>query len=208
MKKGFLFFVCLISCGRDPEYITSHGIYVFCDEGVCYDKEEVEVATDIIIDELALQAPDIFTRQKCLKALEDTFSPALYFKKVLYDVPGSCPTATEPMKECKGFKCEGYADRWCAGQTFLQDWNMPEMKIAAYDLECLANSALEHEFIHFFQGIVQHKIDYDHAWEPYWSNACTEEKYPVPADKLVCQQSAVTVINKKTLCDSVCIYGC
>ncbi|MEK6880647.1 MAG: hypothetical protein AABY22_13605, partial [Nanoarchaeota archaeon] len=181
MKK---IFICLflISCGPKPVFVTEQGLNVYCEEAVCFSKEHFDVSTEILISNLIQKDPKNYSYDKIHNMLESEDQwHDIYVKEKKIGSIGSCPSSTDPNRRCEGFECgKSSKSGWCFGLTknkTVYDVKYYEIYFAKF-YECFAGNAYLHEMIHFFQEKMTGFRDYDHATEPLWSSACTEEKYP------------------------------
>lgn len=210
MKKNivFSFFLLFISCAYPkPIYITSQGLNVYCDEGVCVPQEEVETAIDLTIAELAKQVPKDFSYERINELLlAQQKWHDIVFRKQKIGPKGSCPTDEDPARRCRGFKCSVNPNGWCGGLTHtinIYGFDTTRMHVVKYH-DCVSSNALVHELLHFFHRLVLMKIDGDHLWEPYWPSACTEKKYPDEEERKVCEKESIVRAANWELCKNSC----
>ena len=70
--------------------------------------------------------------------------------------------------------------------------------------DCIAVSALTHEFVHFFHRLVLKITDAPHSREPYWPSACKEEDYSSKEEFKMCQSTSVCRIANWELYENSC----
>ena len=199
------------SCAHFPEprYVTSHGFNIFCEsDKVCYSQKTVEDATNFLIDELEHQLPELYSREDIDMHLNAQYQwHSINFVDIKEGPPGSCATEGDPLRACRGFPCEASSSGWCAGlASYKRDSNgflLTTMTVAQF-YDCVSMNALTHELIHFFHRLILNKSDREHAWEPYWLDACTEEKYPDSAERTSCMVHSINRESNWKLCEKHC----
>jgi hypothetical protein len=211
-----IIFSLFVGCGPKPrvQYLTEHGFNVYCDSKTqCYDKDQIEKATDLVIDELVWRVGEPYTYKRIYDFLED-FSGwnEIYVLEEKVGEKGSCATEKDPDRACRGFECPNTISPsgWCAGthwvRKFCQKNNCieySEMKVIKKD--CISTCALVHELIHFFQYYIGGQFhDYHHETVPLWSGACTEELYPDVDDRKECKRTSVKRQANWNLCKEYC----
>jgi len=198
--------------GPEPTYITSHGFNIFCeDDSACFPKDEVEGATNLLIDELVKQMPDQYSYD-----IIDASSEYFYgynnirFVSVKEGVSGSCATEDEPLRVCKGFSCEVSPTGWCAGLTRygLVD-GVPDIDITVAKFHsCVSSNALTHELIHAFQKIILNVVDGSHKLKPYWASACVREDYSNSVEYSECVYGNINTATDSNICWAYCDDSC
>ena len=167
MDKIFcLVLSCAISsCATVPlghfqsrEVITRHGFVIAVDHEL-YAKGEIEAITDELIDFLIRE--NIYTQQEIFSALTSRANEyRIYVTKGRRSL---CETPAGTERECYAFPCLGTecTGEFVGGRSITYIYN-----------NCIANTALVHELIHFFDYAIKDYIDSGHSNPRMFAHGC------------------------------------
>jgi hypothetical protein len=171
--------VTLTTCGAQPDYVTRHGLAAYLNSQPGPSKDEVEAATEIVISVLVDRVGGAYSRSQLEHQL-DTHWEA--YTLVVH--PGNW------------FECAGSPTGKCAGQ-----FHPYYRTIEVTHERCVAVSALAHELLHFFNWLIEGRVDSEHSNPTMFATACAA----VPAaDRGDCMRHSVENLSNIELCRQFC----
>jgi len=96
------------------------------------------------------------------------------------------------------FECVGSPSALCAGQ-FTPYYKTIQ---TLYSEKCVALTALEHELVHFFNWLIEHKVDVDHQNPTFFPGGCMGIKDEAAA--IDCTSRSAENVANMELCRAFC----
>ena len=159
------------SCGPKPTFVTKQGFNVRCLDAACFDVLEVESVIDMTASTLISKIGGPYSSDSVAKIYDKYWGwISIIFVPERVGPAGSCATEKDPTRACRGFPCPVSSNGWCVG---LFDSNSLSITVAKRS-DCVADSSLTHELVHYFNYFLENYHDYRHDRRKYFAAGCLE----------------------------------
>jgi len=174
---------CMSEIDENADMASDYGFNIYFDGNSSYTKAEIDYTIGTVIETTESLASDDFPQGSILSSIEPySENMTIYIVEEKQGPKGSCATANDPDRACKGFQCENGNSKWCEG---LYDPNKIEIKVS--HKKCIGKSALAHELIHLFAHLTNKDGNSNHSNKKYFSS-----------------HNSIEVQAKKTISDDLC----